>query len=517
MLYKTEIPETDILPETNQRDQYRLPDHTRIMYASGRTIEYWKPKISFASREWQQIERLRLMEGLTDSILIYVAHDNWLQTRRWADKNDLNVVHVGTKGITQSYTSYGGNEDYSNGHQHRVAITRKETLVGEWLEAWENSDDIRVGELLGYPKCCQNFFDKYWNEQKFRDLTIPAIENGDGVDGVIESNILGRWAGIRWVSHMPCSFQCEASIKQGKQTRQLAIDHGKQEAADIIDRVLNMPVEYSCMHGIAEIVTPIYKISAASESLPKKYVARRQGTQPENAAKGNVFPFESKGNKLTETTSFKKSIDAAAQQAQAGGDVTKVSTGNAGEDSAAAGEYGDLLDDEKLWKLNGFSSMEAMTKSHDPIVKMVETDNVIDMGCGNGALLHRIRKQKGSAVTFGCDTDGEAIAYASKFEGIFFQQNMFDFDIREDNATVIFMAGRLTETAEETARKFMRQLADKAKFIIAYAYGDWKDRINIDGLVTRHTPKKMRGRWLEIESADDDHVTAVKFQNTAKI
>jgi hypothetical protein len=57
-------------------------------------------------------------------------------------------------------------------------------------------------------------------------------------------------------------------------------------------QILRWPVEWSALNGIAEIKTPIAKVSAATETTSTKYVVRRVGDgYPAEGATGITFPY----------------------------------------------------------------------------------------------------------------------------------------------------------------------------------------------------------------------------------
>jgi hypothetical protein len=57
-------------------------------------------------------------------------------------------------------------------------------------------------------------------------------------------------------------------------------------------QILRWPVEWSALNGIAEIKTPIAKLSAATETTSMKYVVRRVGDgYPVEGATGITFPY----------------------------------------------------------------------------------------------------------------------------------------------------------------------------------------------------------------------------------
>jgi hypothetical protein len=76
-----------------------------------------------------------------------------------------------------------------------------------------------------------------------------------------------RYFGFRITSHFPCSLNCEAT----KEVGEVWLDVMKKMDADLADllvEILEMPLVWSCLHGIAIVETPIFTI--ITNSLPTK-------------------------------------------------------------------------------------------------------------------------------------------------------------------------------------------------------------------------------------------------------
>ena len=58
-----------------------------------------------------------------------------------------------------------------------------------------------------------------------------------------------------------------------------------------LGEILGWPLEWSALHGIAEIKTPVLRASARTDATPRKYVVRWEGeSYPEGGASGLRFP-----------------------------------------------------------------------------------------------------------------------------------------------------------------------------------------------------------------------------------
>lgn len=83
----------------------------------------------------------------------------------------------------------------------------------------EAGDHVDLGKLLGYPECCCKFFQENYAErsQANNDYVLPAFQNSEGFEFKFYTNIMARYFDYSLLSHFPCSFECEESIKLAKE------------------------------------------------------------------------------------------------------------------------------------------------------------------------------------------------------------------------------------------------------------------------------------------------------------
>jgi len=106
-------------------------------------------------------------------------------------------------------------------------------------------------------------------------------------------NTLLRAAGIDLLGYEPCSLTCEASRRRAE--RLLAFARTSDiDGIEWLDPVLAWPVEWSALHGIAEIKTAVFKADYATDYTPSKVTVRFHGSAPAaDGARGLTFAFRS--------------------------------------------------------------------------------------------------------------------------------------------------------------------------------------------------------------------------------
>jgi len=147
------------------------------------------------------------------------------------------------------------------------AIAHDLETAKKFREASRNGDHITQGMLLGYPKCCCEFFQNAWIKQKALD---PCYETGLNTEGYnvnkgvvhIEGNPLLnqmlRYFGLRITPFFPCSFKCPEAIKIGEQWFDL-MNKLDSNTAETIKSLLKAPLTWSLHKSIIEVTTPHFR------------------------------------------------------------------------------------------------------------------------------------------------------------------------------------------------------------------------------------------------------------------
>ena len=455
-----------------ERLDFQLPDFTRLSWTSDEARHEWEPRLQSFARAWAEIEWRSITAGVRRCALTVVsASDLVARSAEWAS-NELNGLPLETQGMGNfGYSSTTVQPSLGMPFGYRVVIGTPAD-VAEFKGAYDAADNLRIGQLLGFPDCCLQFFEDTWVNASMVDTTWPmavrtaAPKNGETVlevSGPPEANILWRWMAVRAVPHLPCSFDCEATVEFARKLMAVGRDIGYSKEIDDAMEILSWPAEWNAMHGIAEIRTPILKASTRTDATSKKYVVRRPGDRyPADGAQALKFPFNTpKKPLLTGSSHFKRGLNNPISVAQP----------------------------QPPWYAsdNGFRSSMAMQSAHQPIIELAisalrqEGGNVLDLGCGNGALLQSIRERLPATIPYGVESDPERLAHVGTLMPDF-KDHFSVGDMFEDApqwmgdrwyALAILMPGRLMEAPLEKRQALMSRLAAQCDQVMVYAYGDW--------------------------------------------
>jgi prolyl 4-hydroxylase len=441
-------------PVLLDRLPFALPDFTRRSWTSDTARSSWEPRLERICRAWAEVEWMSVVDDVRACALVALSQEALSAAiSAWSAKNlsavGIPVSSEGHAGLT--FAAVGKLED----------VTRLR-------EAWTARSDDEIGCLLGYPPCCRSFFRDVWVEQRCLDTTWAMASNTTPAEAsvvTLEStaaplaNILWRWLGVRAVPHLPCRFDCHEATVFAEQLLRVADRAGYSEEVAWLKEVLSWPVEWSALHGIAEVKTPVLKFSTRTDATANKYVVRWKGTgYPKEGATGLRFPYQASTRRpMTEGRSFQLGLKRSIE--------TPV--------SSQAWYHGD----------NGFSSREVMHEFHRPLVDLARrklkgrTGDVLDLGCGNGALLAKISDGEDGLTPHGVDKNMEALAHAAvlvpKFAPNFKAGDLFDCDTWDKGpryALALLMAGRLLEVDRLVADRMMARLLERSDAILLYVY-----------------------------------------------
>ena len=311
-------------PSAPERLPFRLHDFTRLSWTSGRARGVWEPRIERIMKAWLEIEWRAVAAG----VRACAVRPMWLpdlvsEAPRWAEAG-LATLPLELEGATgSSYSAVSEKLRLDSPFRVRVVIGGIDELVA-FKRAWDDADQETIGGMLGYPPCCREFFRDIWVEHGMIDPTWPmaAASPGDEpqartieIDGPPQANILWRWMGVRAVPHLPCRSDCEATIELADQMLAVGRDGGFEEEVDWLLEILSWPLEWSALHGIAVIKTPVLKVTTMTDATPSSYVVRREGTRfPREGARGLEFPYRPTRRALSSSRAFERGLAKAEKK-----------------------------------------------------------------------------------------------------------------------------------------------------------------------------------------------------------
>lgn len=396
-----------------------LQEFCRKQWTSARVRCAWESRIQKVSNAFLAAEIASVEVGVRQATLQDVHPQNLARLSQQAAKRGLVVTPLAQKSQGKNYTASSVELRKGEPWTYRAVITTPSASV-KFAQAWNEEDSEVMGRMLGYPKCCRDRFQDTWNQGS----VDPTWDMDDKDGGPIEANILLRWLGVRLIPHLPCGFRCKETVEFGKEMRSVM----SSQEAEWATQLLSMPMKWSSLFGIGEVVTPIFTLNFRSDVSHELRTFSHYGTfYPEESARGLTFPY--------------KTIS--------------------------------ISEEERLWKDNGFSSRKAMDEAHEVIARVAppSPQSVLDLGCGNGVLARRLA---GTGKAVGVELDPARANRAKKRLDEVVTGDLFDAQTAKSGDLVVFMPGRLFE-ADGNRDGFIQALSMQRDVLI-YMYGDWVDK-----------------------------------------
>lgn len=473
-----------------------VPEWCRTIWPSPKAREIWEPRVSAISAarvatELATVGPVRLAARQT------IAPSQFPEFSRKAAARGLVAVALSQEPTSGSYQARPtGAAINGDAWGFQAALCATPAAARAFVRAWEASNDGVIGHLLGFPPCCIEAFKRIWIDEQWLDTTWPmaraSMHRALGAEteveihptAPVEANILLRWLGVRWVPHLPCSFDCAGTVALGQQFRAVMRDGFAREAA-WLDELLDSSIEWSAWHGIAEIKTPVFKISAKTDATVERLIVQRPGRRvPDAAATGNAFPY----NKLA-------GVVAPLTFHGLSGVISKPTMALVADTAPEVV----VACDPAEWTDNGFKSRASMTLAHNTIrtffrefITSATDARVLDLGCGNGRLVSAL-----TTNAAGVEVDIDRCERAEEHGVVAYAMSIADFvhscvpDAPFD--AVLLMPGRLIEMKPPEALEVRRWLYAHAKRVIVYAYGDWiKSRAGGLAALCKHAGVTMR-------------------------
>ena len=203
----------------------------------------------------KSLEVLYVIEGIKPCARILVFEDELDKVIGFLNKDRIYAVVSDFKAIKQTAQSefYSdksiriGKNDARRGYFF-VYLSKNKDIAEKSKLTEEKDKYFEFGLLLGYPKCCCEFFEKNFDENN-TDLTLKTLENSNGYKFQFYNNIAARHFDVSLLSHFPHSFECKPSLEIAKNNLKTIKKYSKQLAV-MFSGILQGVVVYTIGEGI---------------------------------------------------------------------------------------------------------------------------------------------------------------------------------------------------------------------------------------------------------------------------
>lgn len=299
-----ELSEEEI--EWASRNDIDIDGFEKFNWKTAESRDEWDEVLVQMSRAKRLAEWKSVLSDKTDrkAAIIHVTNTNredWLK-------------RVGSYGLAYRDIRY---TSPSNGFSHRfhptspndpervtyAVIAKNEDVADKMEEAeLEMSGKERhdtVGTLLNFPECCRDFFYEHFIDRGMKDYIYEMAcnsESAKAVDGdrteiLIQdteplNNVIHRYFGHSFLTHIPCSFNCGESTKVAENRGEIMAENGYREAANRMYQWLSLPTVWTGNNSLAHVKNRHMIGSAATGSYWEK---KKVVFGKENMAGGSII------------------------------------------------------------------------------------------------------------------------------------------------------------------------------------------------------------------------------------
>lgn len=133
---------------------------------------------------------------------------------------------------------------------HYLSKIEKNAILAKRFD--EVKDSEKFGKILGFPRCCIEFFNHYYKEanSKQGDFILCVLkETIEPPPYNFYNNYAARYFGYSLLSHFPCSFSCKQSAQIAENYR-LILEKYSSSWAKNFERIQKSTILYTEYHGI---------------------------------------------------------------------------------------------------------------------------------------------------------------------------------------------------------------------------------------------------------------------------
>lgn len=245
---------------------------TKHNWKSAESREAWSEWFESIPRAKGHVEWRSVLDPDTDRKAA-IIHVNNINREQWLQRISEHDLHYRPIRFNRPYDGYAHEftpADPQDPERVTYAVIAEDPDIADKMEEAETEMQGRerhdtVGELLGFPECCRNFFYEDW-VNGCRDpmyeisCNTPSAEMVDDdpnhvhvMDPNTGTNIMWRYFGISYITHMPCSWECEESIEIARERYRIMKETGFGDEADRLNEWLEQPFVWSGYHGMAHI------------------------------------------------------------------------------------------------------------------------------------------------------------------------------------------------------------------------------------------------------------------------
>jgi len=183
----------------------------------------------------------------------------------------------------------------------KFVIYKSDEDTSEFIEIFQSGkDDIKIGILLGYPKCCYKFYHKYFS----KGIEVNPITTYKNSKKPFSFYLNNTQKLTSVISHFPCNYNCKKSIELSKKILSIIKElNGNEIYKELIDLLKNKSVfckglyftfkEFNVPYPVNNDIAKCFGINNASKmSINENYIKSILPDGKIKIAKENFLLFD---------------------------------------------------------------------------------------------------------------------------------------------------------------------------------------------------------------------------------
>lgn len=251
----------------------KIQDFTRIIPKQGH--EEWPNKLGQMIALFYQAEYQTVKKKLRTAAIIHVNSNNLQTFLEKVNKDQLVFTFIRKTALFNGFSSLVKPVKEGEPFIWIGCLTRTYKEGEKFKEADLKNDHRTVGQMLGYPDCCIDYF-----ISTFPIDPCPIWVNLEGeIKGYPECNGMLRYFGPIITAHLSCSPTCQATREIGKTWFKVMQEIDKDLANEIYN-LLTGPITWNSYHGVIQIETPYFVgLNSGLFILKKPRIIKWQGVK----------------------------------------------------------------------------------------------------------------------------------------------------------------------------------------------------------------------------------------------
>jgi hypothetical protein len=303
------------MQKTHSPPHNPLPDFVRLSWVSDAAQTLWVEHLVRIRDIWPHVAMQYCRETADHCALLTLPSWQVFPLQAAARQANIGFVVLGVRGqAIPAYAQADQTPASGKAFNYDVAFGQAE-LLAKIARHWERGDFAAAYQRAGYSACCLEFF--HANRNQYRIDPLWQISGGTSTESLLSRQIpsgglaypFWRWLQLEPIRLLPCSFTCAAMQALHTEWLSVAKTFGYREEIAWLNEIYNWPVEWTSLHGIAEVRTPIVKLCGTSDAFDEKHTLQLFGAAyPEVGAAGVSFPYRQKSPRARLRQEFRSNI-----------------------------------------------------------------------------------------------------------------------------------------------------------------------------------------------------------------